>query len=130
MHAWVAGCALALACMLAVPPSHAETVVQGILQLQWADPPRALPGRAQRHRLGWTEDELRREYATLVAEVERVVLDSSLLTGSPPSDTLPLLRVILQEASEITVRGFADAARRRDVTSADLPTTPTDPPAD
>ena len=47
MHAWVAGCALALACMLAVPPSHAETVVQGILQLQWADPPRALPGRAQ-----------------------------------------------------------------------------------
>ncbi len=47
MHAWVAGCALALACMLAVPPLHAETVVQGILQLQWADPPRALPGRAQ-----------------------------------------------------------------------------------
>jgi nitrogen-specific signal transduction histidine kinase len=67
---------------------------------------------AQRHRLGWTEEELRREYATLVSEVERVVLDSSLLTGSPPSDTLPLLRVILHEATELTVRGFIEAAHR------------------
>ena len=68
---------------------------------------------AQRQRLGWTEEELRREHATLVAEVERVVLDSSLLTGSPPSDTLPLLRIILQEAEEISVRGFREAERRQ-----------------
>jgi len=74
---------------------------------------------AQRHRLGWTEEELRREYAALVAEVERVVLDSSLLTGSPPSDTLPLLRMMLQEATEITVRGFADAAQRREQPATD-----------
>ena len=68
---------------------------------------------AQRQRLGWTEEELRREHATLVAEVERVVLDSSLLTGSPPSDTLPLLRVILQEAEEVSVQGYQEAARRK-----------------
>ncbi|WP_155944521.1 hypothetical protein [Pseudoxanthomonas sp. Root630] len=47
VHALAAGFALALGCMLAAPPSHADTVVQGILQLQWADPPRALPGRAK-----------------------------------------------------------------------------------
>jgi hypothetical protein len=67
---------------------------------------------AQRQRLGWTEEELRREQAILVAEVERVVLDSSLLTGSPPSDTLPLLRVILEEAAELSVRAFRSAADR------------------
>jgi len=67
---------------------------------------------AQRHRLGWTEEELRREHEMLVAEVESVVLDSSLLTGSPPSDTLPLLRVIMQEAGEISIRGFGEAQRR------------------
>jgi hypothetical protein len=67
---------------------------------------------AQRYRLGWSEDELRRELATLLAEVERVVLDSSLLTGSPPSDTVPLLRVILQEAEHISVGGYRAAAER------------------
>ena len=67
---------------------------------------------AQRQRLGWTEEELRREHMALLAEVERVVLDSSLLTGSPPSDTLPLLRLILQEAEEVSVRGFREAERR------------------
>jgi signal transduction histidine kinase len=67
---------------------------------------------AQRQRLGWTEEELRRELAVLVAEVERVVIDSSLLTGSPPSDTLPLLRVILQEAEEISAAGFRAAAEQ------------------
>jgi hypothetical protein len=68
---------------------------------------------AQRQRLGWTEEELRHEHATLVAEVERVVLDSSLLTGSPPSDTLPLLQVILAEAGEVSIRGFREAAERQ-----------------
>jgi signal transduction histidine kinase len=83
---------------------------------------------AQRHRLGWTEDELRREHAALVAEVERAVLDSSLLTGSPPSDTLPLLRVMLHEATEITVRGFTEAARRAGgQAGGDRPTTGTEP---
>jgi hypothetical protein len=67
---------------------------------------------AQRQRLGWTEEELRREHAALGAEVERVVLDSSLLTGSPPSDALPLLRMILQEAEEVSVRGFHAADER------------------
>ena len=83
---------------------------------------------AQRHRLGWTEDELRREYAALVAEVERVVLDSSLLTGSPPSDTLPLLRVMLHEATELTIRGFTEAARRGGQLGGDRPTPDTEPP--
>jgi hypothetical protein len=68
---------------------------------------------AQRQRLGWTEEELRREHAALGAEVERVVLDSSLLTGSPPSDALPLLRLILQEAEEVSVRGFREAEQRK-----------------
>jgi hypothetical protein len=61
---------------------------------------------AQRKRLGWTEEELRREHAVLVSQVERVVMDASMLTGSPPSDTISLLRVILQEAEQISVRGF------------------------
>jgi signal transduction histidine kinase len=64
---------------------------------------------AQRRRLGWTEAELRREHHALVSEVERVVLDSSMLTGSPPTDTLPLLRLILQQAGEISIRGFRAA---------------------
>ena len=68
---------------------------------------------AQRQRLGWTEEELRREHATLLAEVERVVLDSSLLTGSPPSDTLPVLRLILEEAEEVSIEGFREAAGRK-----------------
>jgi hypothetical protein len=68
---------------------------------------------AQRQRLGWTEEELRREHAALGAEVERVVLDSSLLRGSPPSDALPLLRLILQEAEEVSVRGFREAEERK-----------------
>jgi len=68
---------------------------------------------AQRQRLGWTEEELRHEHAALVAEVERVVLDSSLLTGSPPGDTLPLLRLILEEAMEVSIEGFREAAQRR-----------------
>jgi signal transduction histidine kinase len=67
---------------------------------------------AQRYRLGWSEEELRHELATLLAEVERVVLDSSLLTGSPPSDTVPLVRVILQEAEEVSVNGYRAAAER------------------
>ncbi|HEY0859654.1 MAG TPA: hypothetical protein VGE19_01950 [Pseudoxanthomonas sp.] len=45
---FIAGCLAVLACAVPAPPSKAETVVQGILQLQWADPPRALPGRVQK----------------------------------------------------------------------------------
>ena len=67
---------------------------------------------AQRRRLGWTEAELRREHDMLVEEVERVVLDSAMLTGSPPRDTLPLLRVILQEAAEVSLRGFREAVQK------------------
>ena len=37
----------AITCIFLSLPLHAETVVQGTLQLQWADPPRPLPGRAQ-----------------------------------------------------------------------------------
>lgn len=33
--------------MFVAVPSRADNVVQGILQLQWADPPRPAPGRAQ-----------------------------------------------------------------------------------
>ena len=42
------GCLFVLACVVPVLSSKAETVVQGVLQLQWADPPRALPGRVQK----------------------------------------------------------------------------------
>jgi hypothetical protein len=79
---------------------------------------------AQRQRLGWTEEELRREHEMLLAEVERVVLDSSLLTGSPPSDTLPLLRVILHEAMEVSVRGYVEAMKRE--TPPGVPAIPTE----
>jgi hypothetical protein len=41
------------------------------------------------------------------------VLDSSLLTGSPPSDTLPLLRLILEEAASVSIDGFREAAQRK-----------------
>ena len=37
----------AVACVFPNLPLRAETVMQGTLQLQWADPPRALPGRVQ-----------------------------------------------------------------------------------
>jgi M6 family metalloprotease-like protein len=37
----------AMACIFFSLPLRAETVVQGTLQLQWADPPRALTGRVQ-----------------------------------------------------------------------------------
>lgn len=47
VRALITGCVLALAGTLPAFPLRAETVVQGILQLQWADPPRALPGRVQ-----------------------------------------------------------------------------------
>lgn len=36
-----------MACIFFSLPLRAETVVQGTLQLQWADPPRSLSGRAQ-----------------------------------------------------------------------------------
>ena len=36
-----------MACIFLSLPLRAETVMQGTLQLQWADPPRALPGRVQ-----------------------------------------------------------------------------------
>lgn len=36
-----------IGCIVPHLPLRAETVVQGTLQLQWADPPRALPGRVQ-----------------------------------------------------------------------------------
>lgn len=36
-----------VACIFPNLPLRAETVMQGTLQLQWADPPRALPGRVQ-----------------------------------------------------------------------------------
>jgi len=42
-----AACALAMACLLPAPPLRADTMVQGILQLQWADPPHAPPGQAR-----------------------------------------------------------------------------------
>ena len=69
---------------------------------------------AQRRRLGWTEDELRREHAILVAEVERVVTDASMLTGSPPNDTIALLRVLLDETLEISLRGSRGVHERRE----------------
>jgi len=69
---------------------------------------------AQRRRLGWTEEELRREHETLVAEVERVATDASMLTGSPPSDTIALLRVILHEAFEISLHGYRGLHGRRE----------------
>ena len=69
---------------------------------------------AQRRRLGWTEDELRREHAILVAEVERVVTDASMLTGSPPNDTIALLRVLLDETLEISLRGYRGVHERRE----------------
>jgi len=42
-----AACVLALVSLFAVAPTCAQTVVQGVLQLQWADPPRAAAGQAQ-----------------------------------------------------------------------------------
>jgi hypothetical protein len=44
----IVACMSALVWLVPVLPSKAETVVQGVLQLQWADPPRALPGRVQK----------------------------------------------------------------------------------
>ena len=46
----------------------------------------------------------------------------------PGSYTWPLLRVMLHEATEVTIRGFTDAAERREQSPASIPDDPPAPP--
>jgi len=65
----------------------------------------------QRRRMGWSEEALRREFEILGVEVEHAVRHAEL-PGAPATeipgidDQLPILRLMLQEAEEISVRGF------------------------
>ena len=71
------GCLFALACIVPVLPLKAETVVQGVLQLQWADPPRALPGRVQKPPQldAWLETGPGRRIALDVSQARRAAGD-------------------------------------------------------
>jgi hypothetical protein len=66
---------------------------------------------AQRRRIGWSEEALRREFEILVTEVEHAVRHSEL-PGAPVADLpgvddqLPILRLLLNEAEEMTLHGF------------------------
>jgi hypothetical protein len=66
---------------------------------------------AQRRRIGWSEEALRREFEILVTEVEHAVRHSEL-PGAPVADLpgvddqLPILRLLLNEAEEMTLQGF------------------------
>jgi hypothetical protein len=66
---------------------------------------------AQRRRIGWSEEALRREFEILVTEVEHAVRHSEL-PGAPVADLpgvddqLPILRLLLNEAEEMTLLGF------------------------
>jgi PAS domain S-box-containing protein len=65
----------------------------------------------QRRIVGWTEEALRREFEILATEVEHAVRHAEL-PGSPATelpgvdDQLPILRLMLREAEEISVRGY------------------------
>ena len=70
-------CLFALTCIVPVLPLKAETVVQGVLQLQWADPPRALPGRVQKPPQldAWLETGPGRRIALDVSQARRAAGD-------------------------------------------------------
>jgi signal transduction histidine kinase len=65
----------------------------------------------QRRLVGWTEEALRREFEILGTEVEHAVRHAEL-PGAPAAelpgvdDQLPILRLMLREAEEISVRGY------------------------
>jgi hypothetical protein len=77
------------------------------IQLLIAD----LHGR-QRHRLGWTERALHREYEILDEEVARMVKGrvADPDTGDAPEPTIELLRRFLGRAHEASFAGFKAAA--------------------
>jgi M6 family metalloprotease-like protein len=110
----MAGLALALAGGLSATPALAqtETVVQGTLQLQWGDPPRALPGRSrlapqlrvfldqgpqQRHELDATQARraagdlyalANRRVAVSLSSPGRVMSSAQAVTAIVPADRL------------------------------------------
>jgi hypothetical protein len=77
------------------------------IQLLIAD----LHGR-QRHRLGWTERALHREYEILDEEVARMVKGRATDpdTGDAPEPTIELLRRFLGRAHDASLAGFKAAA--------------------
>jgi hypothetical protein len=76
-----------------------------------------LHGR-QRHRLGWTETALRREYRILIDEVEGEVTRQA---GNRADEWIALLHRSLRAAEQASLNGFAAAEREGRPPVADAP---------
>jgi hypothetical protein len=66
----------------------------------------------QRHRLGWTEEGVREDYRILMEEVEACARASAAdVPGAEPELALSLLRSLMQQAVNISIRAFRIARR-------------------
>ncbi|MDF1503216.1 PAS domain-containing sensor histidine kinase [Roseisolibacter sp. H3M3-2] len=66
----------------------------------------------QRHRLGWSESHLRRDYAVLRDEVETVVRQTAASGGSDVALALSVLHRLMTRALEVSLRGWRHSASR------------------
>jgi signal transduction histidine kinase len=66
----------------------------------------------QRHRLGWSEAHLRREYAILRDEIDTLVRQTAASGGVDVALALSVLHRLLARALEISLRGWRHAASR------------------
>ena len=64
---------------------------------------------AQRARLGWTEDALRRELAILADEAERALRAAAVPDGVDPEPAVRLLARLVAHAEQASLRGFRAA---------------------
>jgi PAS domain S-box-containing protein len=67
---------------------------------------------AQRARLGWTEEDLRREFQLLREILGPLVRRQASTEGAEMDDALGVLDRLLQQAEVVSVRGFHDARQR------------------
>jgi len=69
---------------------------------------------AQRARLGWTPDALRREYAILWDEIERIVRSRARSVAQPAvEEGLTILQRLLEQGEEMSCRALARAVSAR-----------------
>jgi PAS domain S-box-containing protein len=67
----------------------------------------------QRHRLGWAEVELRREYEILSEEMEAALNAMRELAGSAAVDeALPVVRRLMNRAAELSIEAYRDSAAK------------------
>ena len=84
---------------------------------------------AQRARLGWSENDVRREYAILHDELGRIIRRRArAIPDSAVDEGLAILSRVLEQAEEASLRGFlrASASARQDSASISAPATALD----